>query len=119
MSFTKIHITELNEFLVNAIIKNKTPVEAEFKEFTAEGFINIEVRGSKKNFDNSSIDFDLQSCECSGLNEYDEISEYLGKTVNTSSVYEFVEFVTSFTSNSQMLINVEEGCWVIRLMDFS
>jgi len=119
MSFTKLHITELNEFLITAIINNNGPVEAEIKDVTVDGFISIEVIKSDKPFNNYFIDFDLQSCECSGLNEHDDISEYHGKTVHTSSAYEFVEFISAFSGKSKLLVNVEEGSWVISLLNFS
>jgi hypothetical protein len=119
MPFTKLHLTDINEFLITEIFKYKAPVEADIKEFTTDGFIKIEVSRSDKLFDNQILDFDLQACEYSGLNEHDDISEYIGKTLRTSSAYEFVEFLTACSSNSKLLVNVENDTWVIKLINFS
>ena len=119
MSFTKLHLTDINEFLITKILKYKAPVEADIKEFTTDGFIKIDAIKSDKLFDNQILDFDLQACECSGLNEYDDISVYIGKTLHTSSAYEFVEFLTACSSNSKLLVNVENDSWVIKLLNYS
>ena len=117
MSFAKLHLTEINEFLISEIIKNKGPIEAEIREFTAEGFIEIGVNKSEKNFDNQIMDFDLQACECSGLNEHEEILDYLGKTLSTSSVYEFLEFLSYSGGNFKLLLNIEDDSWIIKLLN--
>ncbi len=115
----KIHMTELNEFLVEAILGNKSAVEAGIKDIASDGFIEIEIFKTDKKYDGQTIDFDLQGCECSGLNEHDYIRDYLGKTVYTSSAGEFVEFLSSGSSRSRILVNIEEGSWVISLLNFS
>ncbi len=119
MAYTKLHLTELNEFLVTEILKHKSPVEVNIKDGTTDGFIDIEVNKSEKLFNGKILDFDLQSCECSGLNEHDDLSDYHGKKVHASSAYEFVEYLTGSCDNSQLLINVEDGSWVISLLNFS
>jgi len=119
MSFTNLHLADINKFLITEILKYKAPVEADIKEFTTDGFMKKDVIKSDKLFDNQILDFDFQACECSGLNEHDDISEYIGKTLHTSSAYEFVEFLTACCSNSKLLVNVENDFWVISLLNFS
>ena len=119
MPFEKIHLTDLNEYLAGAVVKGRSPVEAEIKDYNADGFINIEIHISEKEFYGPKIDFDLQGCECSGLNEHDDISDYAGKTICTSSAYEFVEFTLSVSDHAELLVNIEEGTWVISLLSYS
>lgn len=111
-------MTEINEFLVSEIIRNKGPIEAGIREFTDEGFIEIDVHKSDNNFDNQIMDFDLQACECSGLKEYEQISDYFGKTLSTSSVYEFIEFLSYSGGNFKLLLNIENDSWIIKLLNY-
>ena len=119
MPSDKAHMTELNEFLVEAILGNKSAIEVEIKDFTTDGFIEIEIFKTDKKYEGLTIDFDLQGCECSGLNEHDDIRDYIGKTVYTSSASEFVDFLSSGSSSSRLLINIEDGSWVISLLNCS
>jgi len=119
MSFKELHLTELNEFLVTGFLKYKTPIEIDIKDFTIDGFIKIDANKSDDLFDKDSIDFDLQSCEFSGLNEHDDLSEFLGKTVHTASVYEFIEYFTGSASAGKLLINIENGFWLIKVLNYS
>ena len=119
MPTTRIHLTELNEYLAELILSKNNPVEVNISEFTFDGFISIEIKNPEIVFSKSTLDFDLQGCECSGLNEHDNIGEYLGKTVYTSSAREFVEFISDAANSSNLLVNVEEGTWVISLISYS
>ena len=118
MPFSKLHLTEINEFLISEILKNKGPIEAEIREINADGFIEIDLNSSDKNFDNQIMDFDLQTCECSGLNEHEDISDYIGKTLSTSSVYEFIEFLSTSEESFRLLINIENDSWIIKLLSY-
>lgn len=119
MPYTKLHLTELNEFLVTEILKFKGPLEVSIKDWTADGFINIETTKSEKIIKGEVFDFDLQSGECSGLNEQDDISEYAGKKIHVSSAYEFVEFLKGRCRSSRLIINVQDGSWVISVLNCS
>ena len=119
MPKTKIHLTELNEYLAELILKYNNPVEVNIRDFTFDGFISIDVKKTEVGFSKISLDFDLQGCECSGLNEHDNIGDYIGKTLYTSSVREFVEFLSDTGSSSNLLVNIEDGTWVISLISYS
>ena len=117
MAFEKLHITDLHEYLATKILKYKKPLEIKIKDFTPDGFMKIDFDVSENMLDTESFDFDLQGCECSGLNEHDELSEYYGKTISTSSAYEFIEFLGASSAAGKLLINIEDGTWKIKLLD--
>lgn len=119
MSFKELHLTELNEFLITGFLKYKTPIEIDIKDFTVDGYIKIDINKSDDLFDKESIDFDLQGCECSGLNENGDLSEFLGKTLHTASVYEFIEYFTGSASAGKLLIYIESGSWLIKVLTYS
>jgi len=118
MPFTKLHLTDINEFFITEILKFNSTIEADIKEFTSDGFVKIEVNKSDKLFDNEILDFDLQACECSGLYEQDDISKYVGKSFSTSSAFEFIEFLSACTSRSKILVIVEDDSWLIKVINF-
>lgn len=119
MAFEKLHLTELHEYLAEAIIKYKRPLEIEIRDQTPEGFININIKESGNLFDKESMDFDLLGSECPGLSEHEEIKEFLGKTINTSSVYEFVDFLTVNSAGGSMVIYIVENTWKIKLLSIN
>ena len=116
MSFEKIHITELHEYLAAAVLKYSKPLEAAVREMGQDGFLKIEIKESEDHFSSDAVDFELQVCECPGLGEEAEINDYIGRTINTSSVYEFVDFLSGGPDSFSMLINIEEGMWKIKLL---
>lgn len=119
MTNEKIHLSELNEYIAAQIIKNENSVEVSIGDYTFDGYLNVEIQNTDVSFGNKTMDFDLQGCECSGLNEYDTIDEYVGKTLYASSLREFAEFIFDASSSSKMLVNIKEGSWVISLISYS
>ena len=118
MPFSKLHLTEINEFLISAILKHKGPIEAEIRKITPDGFIEIDLNRTDKSFDNQLMDFDLQTCECSGLYEDEDMSNYVGKTLSTSSVYEFIEYLSTSCESFKLLIKIEDDSWIIKPLNY-
>ena len=117
MPFQQIHLTDLNEFLADRFLKYNSSFEAVFKDYSLEGFININTRKSNQIFKKENIDFDLSGCECSGLYDVD-YSDLINKAVYTASPYELTEFLLNRLSSVKMLISLADGCWVFQILDY-
>jgi len=62
------------------------------------------------------VDFELSSCECSGLGP-DDIGAYLDRPVYTSSAYEFFDFVLGYLSSFGCFIEFTGSAWCIRVVN--
>ena len=116
MSFKKIHLTELNEFLADSFLEYNANFEVELKDCSLDGFINIKRTLSGDKFCDENIDFDLSGSECSGM-ENMHYSDFMDKAIYTSSPYELTEFLLNGLSYLKMLICLKDGSWVVQILD--
>ena len=117
MPFQEIHLIDLNEFLADNFLKYNSGFEVELKDFTLEGYININTQKSGVEFKKENIDFDLSGCECSGLFDKD-YSDFINKAIYTDSPYELTEFLLTHLSYIKMLVCLIEGSWTVQLLDY-
>jgi len=61
-----------------------------------------------------SIDFELSSCECRGLDP-DDAGLYIGRPVYTSSACEFFDFILGYLSSFDCYIEFTGNAWRIRV----
>lgn len=73
--------------------------------------VDIKKGGQKLS---GGIDFELSTSECCGLNSTD-LSDYLGKTVHTSSALEYFDFVFSYCSEVEFDIELKDDSWMVRI----
>ena len=66
----------------------------------------------------NEIDFELSTCECSGLIEFD-MSYYKNKVIYTSCAFEFLDQIFSNYKSLDCFLELIEGKWRFNIIDFS
>ena len=99
----KIHISNLDEFLASALLEyQEKPIKLSIHKEGIEGYVSVNLLKSGEDMEEDGIDFELSPCECIDFDNL-EISDFLYKSVYTSSAYEFFEFIFMFFAQSNVL----------------
>ena len=112
----KIHITNLDEFLAETLLESKEkPIKLLIRKEGTEGYIYLFLEKCKEDMEEDGIDFELSPCECIDFDNM-EISDFLYKSVYTSSAYEFFEFIFMFFRSIECLVDFTEDAWKIKIL---
>lgn len=110
----EFYINQIDDIFAELFLDAKSALNIEMKIDQSSGFILAKkIVSSEKDLENG-IDFELSTTECCGLNDVD-LSDYLSKTVHTSSAYEYFDFVFSFSDRVNADIEFTDDCWKIRI----
>ena len=112
----KIHLSGLDEFFAESVLRaEEKPLKFLIHKDGDSGFISALLLDTKEGMEKEGIDFELSSCECAGL-EGLEVSDFLMKTVFTSSAYEFFDFVLMFLDSFECLVDFTGNAWKIKIL---
>ena len=112
----KIHISNLDEFLASALLEcQEKPIKLSIHKEGVEGNISVNLLKSGEDMAEGGIDFELSPCECIDFDSM-EISDFLYKSVYTSSAYEFFEFIFMFFRSIECLVDFTEDAWKIKIL---
>lgn len=78
------------------------------------GYLNIFDVSFEETEYTEGIDFELSTCECRGLDDMNS-SDFDGKTVYTSSAYEFFEFYLDERDSVNCYVRLNNDSWIIKL----
>lgn len=82
------------------------------------GFLNIlDISYEQTDF-SDGMDFELSTCECQGVDDMDP-GDFEGKTVYTSSAYEFFEFYLGERDSARFYIMLHNDSWIIKIDETS
>lgn len=109
-----IPISEIDDYLAERFLENTKPVKLSLSFSETDGMLGIDELGYGSIESENGIDFELSTCECQGLDDM-EISDLNGKTVHTSSAYEFFEYYLDKEEKLDCIVNFRENTWIIKL----
>ena len=116
---TRIHISELDEFLAGKVIENEDgAMKFEIEKYGNQGYLNLIEIQTNQQMDDEGMDFDLSASEYVGLTEL-EISDYIQKPLYTSSAYELFDFLFSYLDKVECLIEFTGNAWKVKIYNSS
>lgn len=109
-----IPISTIDDYLAERFLENTEPVRLSLYYSDTNGMLGIDELGYGSMEPENGIDFELSTCECQGLDDM-EISDLKGKTVYTSSAYEFFEYYLDKEDKLSCVVNFRENTWIIKI----
>ena len=117
----KLYIQNIDSFLAELFLKKSIkPLFLRINMVDQDGLLNLSDISSsvdKVVHKKSGIDFELSSCECSGLVEF-ELADCLNKPVFSSSAFEFFDQVFSKYAGLDCSLELVNGSWKIVVLSF-
>lgn len=113
----QFYINQIDDVLAELFLSAKSALNIQMNLDAISGMVFAKnIDPSTKDIENG-IDFELSTSECCGLNDTD-LSDYLNKTVHTSSAFEFFDFAFSFSKYMDVDIEFMQDCWKIRVNNY-
>lgn len=113
----QFHISNIDDIFAKIFVEAPFPHKMKMSFEKASGHVSILDINSNKQKLGEGIDFELSTAECCGLNSM-QLSDYLGKTVHTSSAHEFFDFVFAYCSEVEFDMEFKEGSWVLKINSY-
>lgn len=110
----RVKIIEIDEFLAEKIIEGKSTFRLSLECEEDSGVLQVKHMGFEDTEFGEGMDFELSTSECRGPEEAD-LHLFSGKTLYTSSAYEFLEYYFSHESSLNCYVKFENNSWVIKL----
>jgi hypothetical protein len=116
----KVHITDLDEFLAASYIDGKEkPLKLSIRKEETQGYISLLLLTVGEDImEEGGIDFELSTSECLDLDNM-PVSDFLKKTVFTSSAYEFFDLMFMFFSSFDCLLDFTGDTWKVKVLSTS
>lgn len=110
----RVKISEIDEFLAEKIIEGKGTFRLSLECEEDSGVLQVKHMRFEDTEFGEGMDFELSTSECRGS---EDAEPYLlsGKTLYTSSAYEFFEYFFSHESCLKCYVKFENNSWVIKL----
>jgi hypothetical protein len=115
----KLHLSDLDEFLANAILESvDRPLKLAIRKEGNQGYVfaRLLTLRESEGMPENGVDFELSPCECMDFSNM-EVSDFLGKPVFTSSAYELLDFIFMFIDRFECLIDFEGNAWKIKILN--
>lgn len=110
----RVKIIEIDEFLAEKIIEGKGTFRLSLVREGDNGVLQVKYISFEDAEFGEGMDFELSTSECRGPEETD-LHLFSGKTLYTSSAYEFLEYYFSHESCLNCYVKFENNSWVIKL----
>ena len=112
----EIHISDLNEFLALKFLDDVTrPMRFSVLRKDTQGNIIIQQKDNDQKLKEGGIDFELSPSEYQSLDSIN-VTDFINKTVYTSSAYEFFDFILMYYSQFEFLTEFNGSAWQIRIL---
>ena len=112
----EIHISDLDEFLALKFLDDVTrPMRFSVLRKDTQGNIIIKQKENAQEIEEGGIDFELSPSEYQSLDSIN-VTDFINKTVYTSSAYEFFDFILMYYSQFEFLTEFNGSAWQIRIL---
>lgn len=113
----EFYINSINDVFAEIFIESPVPHNFKMKFEKTNGLVTIIDINNSDNILVDGIDFELSTSECCGLNST-QLSDYVGKTVYTSSALEYFDFVFGFCKEVEFDMELKGGSWKIMINSY-
>jgi hypothetical protein len=113
----EIHISDLDEFLALKFLDDVTrPMRFSVLRKDTQGNIIIQQKDNDQKLKEGGIDFELSPSEYQSLDSIN-VTDFINKTVYTSSAYEFLDFILMYYIQFEFLTEFNGSSWQIRILN--
>jgi len=113
----EIHISDLDEFLALKFLDDVTrPMRFSVLRKDTQGNIIIQQKDNDQKLKEGGIDFELSPSEYQSLDSIN-VTDFINKTVYTSSAYEFLDFILMYYFQFEFLTEFNGSSWQIRILN--
>ncbi len=112
-----IHLSELDEYLASRLLDNEAPLRFTVAKEDSQGYITIGQEKTEMTIEAGGIDFELSPSEYQSLDSIN-ILDFTNQTIYTSSAYEFFDFMLTYFSRLEYLLDFYNSSWRIRILSF-
>jgi len=113
----EIHISDLDEFLALKFLDDVTrPMRFSVLRKDNQGNIIIQQKDNDQKLKEGGIDFELSPSEYQSLDSIN-VTDFINKTVYTSSAYEFLDFILMYYFQFEFLTEFNGSSWQIRILN--
>ena len=113
----EIHISDLDEFLALKFLDDVTrPMRFSVLRKDTQGNIIIQQKDNDQKLKEGGFDFELSPSEYQSLDSIN-VTDFINKTVYTSSAYEFLDFILMYYIQFEFLTEFNGSSWQIRILN--
>jgi len=113
----EIHISDLDEFLALKFLDDVTrPMRFSVLRKDTQGNIIIQQKDNDQKLKEGGIDFELSPSEYQSLDSIN-VTDFINKTVYTSSAYKFLDFILMYYIQFEFLTEFNGSSWQIRILN--